>query len=389
MHDPLRITIADGSFNAYVARPQKLPAPAIVVVHEVFGVNADMRQSCDELAAQGYLAICPDLFWRLSPGVDLSDRTEAERAQGLALYNAFDLDAGVNDIAATLQAARAMSEATGKVGVVGYCLATPLRGTAASPTTPTRRPWPTAGPRTSWPFICNNTESPVTSAATAFSSENPRTAFAGLHLMESTMLRLYDSRLSGNSWKIRILLSQLGLAYDRVTLDLQKGEARDPSFRQISRFARVPVLVLDDGSPIVESGAILLHLAQGTPYLPDDPYLRTEVMGWLFFEQADLQKAIAVSRVLHLHGLAQEKRQDIERLHAEGYAGLEKLDQWLRGRTWLVGTRYTIADLALSAYVSLADQGGYDMARFVGIRDWLARVHSQRGWVPLIPEAGS
>ena len=200
------------------------------------------------------------------------------------------------------------------------------------------------------------------------------------------MLRLYDSRLSGNSWKVRILLSQLGLAYDRVTLDLQKGEAREPAFRQISRFSRVPVLVLDDGRPIVESGAILLYLAEGTPYLPDDPYLRAEVMGWLFFEQADLQKAIAVPRVLHLHGLAQEKQQDIERLHVDGYAGLEKLDQWLLGRAWLVGEHYTIADLALSAYVSLADQGGYDMARFAGIRDWLGRVHGQRGWVTLIPE---
>ena len=122
MHDPLRITTSGGGFPAYVARPQKLPAPAIVVVHEVFGVNADMRQSCDELAAQGYLAVCPDLFWRIAPGVDLSDRTEAERARGLALYNAFDLDAGVNDIAATMQAVRGMPGATGRVGVVGYCL---------------------------------------------------------------------------------------------------------------------------------------------------------------------------------------------------------------------------------------------------------------------------
>jgi len=122
MHDPLQVTTTRGSFTAYVARPQKLPAPAIVVIHEVFGVNADMRQSCDELAAQGYLAICPDLFWRIAPGVDLTDRTEAERARALALYNAFDLDAGVNDIAAALQVARAMPDATSKVGVVGYCL---------------------------------------------------------------------------------------------------------------------------------------------------------------------------------------------------------------------------------------------------------------------------
>lgn len=122
MQDTLQITTSGGNFTAYVARPQKLPAPAIVVVHEVFGVNADMRQSCDELAAQGYLAICPDLFWRIAPGVEFTDRTEAERARGLALYNAFDLDSGVGDIAATLQAARAMPNATGKVGVVGYCL---------------------------------------------------------------------------------------------------------------------------------------------------------------------------------------------------------------------------------------------------------------------------
>ncbi len=122
MHDPLQITTSGGRFPAYVARPQKLPAPAIVVVHEVFGVNADMRQSCDELAAQGYLAICPDLFWRIAPGLELSDRTEAERAQALALYNAFDIDAGVEDIAAAMKAARDMPDATGKVGVIGYCL---------------------------------------------------------------------------------------------------------------------------------------------------------------------------------------------------------------------------------------------------------------------------
>lgn len=122
MHDPLQITASDGSFAAYVARPRTLPAPVIVVVHEVFGVNADMRQSCDELAAQGYLAVCPDLFWRIAPGLELSDQTAAERTRALALYNAFDIDAGVHDIAATVKAARGMQGATGRVGVVGYCL---------------------------------------------------------------------------------------------------------------------------------------------------------------------------------------------------------------------------------------------------------------------------
>lgn len=122
MHAPFRIATAGGSFTAYVARPQKIPAPAIVVIHEVFGVNADMRQTCDELAAQGYLAVCPDLFWRIAPGLDLSGRTQAELAQAQVLYSAFDLDAGVSDIAATVQATRSMPEVTGKTGVVGYCL---------------------------------------------------------------------------------------------------------------------------------------------------------------------------------------------------------------------------------------------------------------------------
>jgi carboxymethylenebutenolidase len=122
MHERIRIATPAGDFAAYLARPSAMPAPAVVVIHEVFGVNADMRQTCDELAAQGYLAICPDLFWRTEPGVDMSDRTEAERKKAMALYMAFDLDAGVTDIAATVAFARTMPECSGKVGIVGYCL---------------------------------------------------------------------------------------------------------------------------------------------------------------------------------------------------------------------------------------------------------------------------
>jgi carboxymethylenebutenolidase len=128
MQDTLRttlhITTDGGTLSAYVARPARTgaPTPAIVVIHEVFGVNADMRQTCDEFAAQGYLAICPDLFWRIEPGVDMTDRTEAERAKAAALYDAFDLDAGVRDIAAAVGAARALPGSNGRAGIVGYCL---------------------------------------------------------------------------------------------------------------------------------------------------------------------------------------------------------------------------------------------------------------------------
>ncbi len=198
------------------------------------------------------------------------------------------------------------------------------------------------------------------------------------------MLRLYDSRLSGNSWKVRILLSQLERPYERITLDLEKGEASEPAFRVLSRFLRVPVLQLEDGRTIVESGAILLYLAQGTPFLPDDAFLRAEVVSWLFFEQADLQRAIAVPRVYHIRGLAQSKIDQIERFQAEGYSALLKLERWLVGKRWLVGDIYTVADLAVFAYVSLATEGGYDMAKFVAIREWISRVEQQPRWTELL-----
>lgn len=112
----------DGSFRAYVARPSIPIAPAIVVIQEIFGVNADLRDTCDELASHGYLAISPDLFWRLEPGVDMSDQTEAEWKKGIALYTAFDYDAGVEDIAATMKMARTMPGSSGKAGLMGFCL---------------------------------------------------------------------------------------------------------------------------------------------------------------------------------------------------------------------------------------------------------------------------
>ncbi|MEO8937828.1 MAG: dienelactone hydrolase family protein [Burkholderiaceae bacterium] len=118
----ITVDTPDGSFRAYLAQPATLPAPAIVVNQEIFGVNADLRATCDELAAQGYLALSPDLFWRMEPGVDLSDRTDAEWEKGFALYTAFDYDTGVADIVATLEMARSLPGASGKVGLMGFCL---------------------------------------------------------------------------------------------------------------------------------------------------------------------------------------------------------------------------------------------------------------------------
>jgi carboxymethylenebutenolidase len=122
MGETTTITTPDGSFSAYVARPAKAKAPAVVVIQEIFGVNAVMREITDGLAGQGYLAICPDLFWRIEPGVDITDKSEAEWKKAFELFNAFDADKGVEDIAATIDAIRADPGCTGKVGAVGFCL---------------------------------------------------------------------------------------------------------------------------------------------------------------------------------------------------------------------------------------------------------------------------
>jgi carboxymethylenebutenolidase len=122
MNDRVTIEGRDGKFAAYVARPKTLPAPAVVVLQELFGVNADIRKTCDELAEQGFLAVAPDLFWRQEPGVDLSVTSETDWQHGFRLYQAYDRDAGVKDVEDTVNSVAKLPGCTGKVAVLGYCL---------------------------------------------------------------------------------------------------------------------------------------------------------------------------------------------------------------------------------------------------------------------------
>jgi carboxymethylenebutenolidase len=122
MKDYISVNGRDGTFGAYVARPKTLPAPAVVVLQELFGVNADIRKHCVELAEQGYLAVAPDLYWRQEPGVDLNVTSGTDWQHGLRLYSAYDRDAGVKDVNDTIDAARHLAECNGKVALLGYCL---------------------------------------------------------------------------------------------------------------------------------------------------------------------------------------------------------------------------------------------------------------------------
>jgi len=122
MNDHITVEGHDGAFAAYVARPKTLPVPAVVVLQELFGVNADIRKTCDELAEQGFLAVAPDLFWRKEPGVDLSVTSEPDWQHGLRLYQAYDRDAGARDVKETINVVAKLPECTGRVAVLGYCL---------------------------------------------------------------------------------------------------------------------------------------------------------------------------------------------------------------------------------------------------------------------------
>jgi len=122
MGERITITTSDGTFGAYVARPGRSPAPAVVVIQEIFGVNQVMRDVTEGLAAEGFLAICPDLFWRIEPGIDITDHSEAEWKRAFELFNAFDVDLGMRDIAATIDFIRTDPACNGKVGDVGFCL---------------------------------------------------------------------------------------------------------------------------------------------------------------------------------------------------------------------------------------------------------------------------
>jgi carboxymethylenebutenolidase len=122
MTDRITIEGRDGAFGAYMAPPRTLPAPAVVVLHEVFGVNADIRKTCGELTEQGFIAVAPDLFWRQEPGVDLSVASEPDWQHGLCLYQAYDRDAGARDVKDTSNFVAKLPECSGKVAVLGYCL---------------------------------------------------------------------------------------------------------------------------------------------------------------------------------------------------------------------------------------------------------------------------
>jgi glutathione S-transferase len=198
------------------------------------------------------------------------------------------------------------------------------------------------------------------------------------------MLRLYDYLPSGNGYKVRLLLTQLGIPFELVEVDIIKGLTRTPEFLAKNPNGRIPTLELEPGVFLSESNAILYYLAEGTSCFPTTRLDRARVLQWMCFEQYSHEPNIATARfwIQHLE-LTAERRAALEQKRVLGYAALGVMEGHLQSRTFFVGERYSIADIALYAYTHVADEGGFELSPYPAIRAWLDRVREQPRHVPI------
>ena len=194
---------------------------------------------------------------------------------------------------------------------------------------------------------------------------------------------LYDSSVSGNCYKVRLVFAQLGLEYERRELSVVDRSNRMDVLGELNPALRVPTLILDDGRALAESHAITWYFAEGTPLVPEDRYERAKVLQWLFFEQYSHEPYIAVVRFWVAIAKATPAQAALEEKLSGGYAALDALERHLATHEFLVADRYTIADIALYAYTHVAHEGGFDLSAYPAIGSWLARVAAQPGHVAI------
>ncbi|WP_249012383.1 glutathione S-transferase family protein [Conexibacter sp. DBS9H8] len=195
-------------------------------------------------------------------------------------------------------------------------------------------------------------------------------------------MRLYNSMVSGNCYKVRLVCAQLGLDLELHELDVVDRSNRPEVIGALNPALRVPTLVLDDGRPLAESNAIIDFLADGTPLLPDDPYDRARVLAWQFFEQYEIEPNLAVVRFYAIFGLTAPPGL-VEARTSAGVRALQALERGLDDRRFLIADRYSVADVSLYAYVHVAGEGGFDLTGFPNVEAWLARVAEQPGHIPI------
>jgi glutathione S-transferase len=196
------------------------------------------------------------------------------------------------------------------------------------------------------------------------------------------MYKVYGMSSSGNCYKVRLLLTQLEEAFEWIEVSTLQKQTRTPEFLVLNPNGKIPLLQLPDGRLLPESDAILCYLAEGTVFLPADRWLRAEILQWLFWEQYSHEPYIATARFI-LHFAKDPDEPTLPQKTERGYQALGVMEQHLATRRFFVCETYTIADMALYAYTHVADQGGYDLARFPAVRGWLERVAAQPRHLPL------
>jgi glutathione S-transferase len=193
---------------------------------------------------------------------------------------------------------------------------------------------------------------------------------------------LYNSAVSGNCYKVRLLFAKLGIGYDRREVDVFERSDRPELLSDLNPALRVPTLVFDDGRTLAESGAILFYFGEGTDYLPADAFERAQVLQWMFFEQYDHEPNIAVARFWELAGI-HPPQAELEAKRERGRAALNALELHLADHQFLVAERYSIADIALFAYTHVAPEGGFELEPYPAVRAWLTRVAAQPGHIAI------
>jgi glutathione S-transferase len=200
-----------------------------------------------------------------------------------------------------------------------------------------------------------------------------------LDSMPESQLTLYDYAASANCYKVRLLLAHLGLPYERVPIDIFGGDTLTPEYQARNPVAQTPVLELESGEIVWESGAILVYLAEGTPYLSDSRLGRAQTVQWLSFEQERVMNGIGGARFRSLTGRAEPNSKGVAARRALGAGSLDVLEAELANRSFLVEDRYSIADIAVYGYAHVAEEAGIDLASRPAVRGWLDRVAEQPG----------
>ncbi len=194
-------------------------------------------------------------------------------------------------------------------------------------------------------------------------------------------LRLHDYSASGNCYKVRLLLAQLGRPYERVPVDIFGGDTLTDDYARINPVRQTPVLESDGAEPLTESNAILVHIAEGTEYLPVDPNDRAQALRWLFFEQADVIPGIAGLRFRVVTERIRPDGREAQWRRSVGDAALKVLNERLEKSAFLAGDRYSVADISLFAYVHVAPEAGFDLDEHPAVCEWIARVEGTRGYI--------